>query len=106
MLDVSHQNVVTSALKPGKDGTTVVRVYEAAGSPAKAVRLTFHSAISQMHEANLMEDRGAEINTERDSFTFDLRPFEIKTFTLILKPITSPQRAPSKPVARLQAHVP
>jgi alpha-mannosidase len=105
MLDVSHQNVVTSALKPGKDGTTVVRVYEAAGSPAKAVRLTFHSAISQTHEANLMEDRGAEIDTERDSFTFDLRPFEIKTFTLTLKPITTP-RAPSKPVARLQAHVP
>ncbi|MDQ1470497.1 MAG: alpha-mannosidase [Bryobacterales bacterium] len=31
MLDVSHENVVTSALKPGRDGTTVVTVYEAAG---------------------------------------------------------------------------
>ena len=104
MLDVSQDNVVTSALKPGKDGTTVIRVYEAAGSPEKAVRLTFHSAISQAHEANLVEDSGTELNTDRNGFTFDLRPFEIKTFRLTVGPITTP-RALSQPRVRLQAQV-
>jgi alpha-mannosidase len=87
MLEASQSNVVISAWKPGRDSVAVVRVYEASGTPAKAVRLTFHPDISQARESNLVEDRGNELNTERNGFTFDLRPFEIKTFTVMLKPV-------------------
>jgi alpha-mannosidase len=100
MMEVSNDAVVTSALKPGADGATIVRVYEAAGEPAKSVRLTSHAAISQVRESNLVEDRGSEIHAEPESFTFDLRPFEIKTFRLTVKPMAA-SRAGSHPVAPL-----
>jgi alpha-mannosidase len=85
VLDVSQDSVVTSALKPGNDGTAVLRVYEAAGKPAQRVRVTFHTAIVQARNANLIEDAGAELHIDHDSVEFDLRPFEIKTFKFTLK---------------------
>jgi alpha-mannosidase len=85
LLEVSNEDAVTSALKPGKDGTVVVRIYEAAGKPSHAVRATWHAAISQVHEANLIEDTGASVNAQADSFAFNLKPYEIKTFKLTIK---------------------
>ena len=39
LLEVSSPNVVVSALKPGRDGTAVLRVYEAAGQAAPGVKI-------------------------------------------------------------------
>jgi hypothetical protein len=39
-----------------------------------------------VHEANLIEDAGAPVDIHGDSFTFDLKPYEIKTFELTVKP--------------------
>jgi len=64
---------------------TVLRVYEAAGKPAQRVRVTFYCGIQQVQEANLIEDPGAHIRGNADGFTFDLRPFEIKTFKFKLE---------------------
>ena len=86
LLEISNDHVVTSALKPGKDGAVVVRVYDAAGKWSRGVRATWHAAISQVHEANLIEDSGAAVEVHGDSFTFDLKPYEIKTFKLIVTP--------------------
>ncbi len=85
MLDVSQDGVVTSALKPGRNGTAVLRVYEAAGKHAQHVRVTFHAAIAQARNANLIEDAGEELPLEHDSIVFDLHPFEIRTFQFTLK---------------------
>ena len=84
LLEVSNNNIVVSALKPGKDGTVIVRVYEAAGEPSKNVLAQWSVPIGQVNEANLIEDTGAVVKTKRDSFSFDLKPFEIKTFKLVL----------------------
>ncbi len=84
LLEVSNDHVVTSALKPGQDASVVFRVYEAAGQPSHQVRVTFHAGIVQVHEANLIEDPGARLDVQHDSFTFDLRPYEIKTFKIRL----------------------
>ncbi len=80
MLEVSADNVVTSALKPGRNGTTILRVYEAGGRPAQSVRVRIRTGLADAHEANLIEDAGAAITSSGDSLTFDLRPFEIRTF--------------------------
>lgn len=88
LLDVSNDDVVTTALKPGKDGTVVLRVYEAAGKPNRGVRASWRVPVSQVREANLIEDAGERIDAQPDSFTFDLKPYEIKTFKLTLKPIS------------------
>jgi alpha-mannosidase len=107
LLEVSNEDAVTSALKPGKDGTVIVRIYEAAGKPSHAVRATWHAAISQVHEANLIEDTGAPVNAQVDSFIFDLKPYEIKTFKLTVKVAASgaSDTIPSG-VRRPRRHVP
>ncbi len=85
-VDFSHDDVVVSALKPGKDGTAVLRVYEAAGAPAHNVRVTLHTPVTQVREANLIEDAGADVHSSGDAFEFHIKPFEIKTFKLSMKP--------------------
>ncbi len=85
LLDVSNDDVVTSALKPGKDGGAVLRVYEAAGQPSQHVRVNFRDGVAQVNEANLIEDSGSQISVQHDSFTFDLKPYEIKTFKLKMR---------------------
>jgi alpha-mannosidase len=87
LVEVSNANVVTSALKAGRDGSVVLRVYEAAGKPSHVVRAKWGVPVEQVHEANLIEDSGEQISAQRDSFTFDLKPYEIKTFTLSLKTV-------------------
>lgn len=82
LLEVSHPNVVLSALKPGRNGHPVLRVYEAAGKPAAGARIHFAGALAGVREANLMEDPGAKVEVRDNGFGFDLRPYEIKTFEL------------------------
>ena len=85
LLEVSHPNCVVSALKPGKGGTTVLRVYEATGKPAAGVKVKFQAKITSAHEANLMEDPGRKLEVSENTMSFDLAPFEIKTFVLQLR---------------------
>ena len=85
LLDVSGDDVVTSALKPGRDGTAVLRVYEAGGQAARGVRVQFHFPVTDAHEANLIEDNGAAIGASGDVLSFDLKPFEIRTFKFRVK---------------------
>jgi alpha-mannosidase len=87
LLEIASDDVVASALKPGRNGTVVLRVYEAAGKPSLGVRSSWRVPVSEVHEANLIEDTGARIDATHDSFTFDLKPYEIKTFKLTVKPI-------------------
>ena len=85
LLEVSHSNCVVSALKPGKDGSTVLRVYEATGKPSQGVKIKFLADVVSAHEANLMEDPGGKLETPDDVLSFDMNPFEIKTFLLQLQ---------------------
>jgi alpha-mannosidase len=84
-LDVSPANVVLSALKPARDGTTVIRVYEASGKATPRASIKLHARVLSANEANLMEDSGAKVTVRQNTLQFDLHPFEIKTFKLQLK---------------------
>jgi alpha-mannosidase len=84
LLEVSPPNVVVSALKPGRDGTTVLRVYEATGRPVAHVKIAFGTKLLSARECNLLEDPGQERKTERNFVEFDLPAFGIKTFALKL----------------------
>ena len=50
------------------------------------MRVIFHARVGNVHEANLIEDAGAAVQTDGDGFVFDLKPFEVKTFKLMLTP--------------------
>ena len=87
-LEVTPQNVVVSALKPGQDGTAVLRVYEAAGQPARA-KIRLSAQVLAAEEVNLMEDPGPKLAVADNTLELDLRPFEIKTIKLQLKSLSS-----------------
>ena len=80
LLEVSKPNVVITALKPGSDGSTILRLYEASGKATEAVTIRSKAKISSVNEANLIEETGPELKVSMDSVQFDIRPFEIKTF--------------------------
>jgi alpha-mannosidase len=80
LVEISSEHVVLSALKPSRDGDVAVRVYEASGQPARGARMHFAAALASAREANLIEDPGGDIPVRGNSISFDLRPYEIKTF--------------------------
>ncbi len=86
LLEISHPNVVLTALRPGRDQTTVLRIYEAAGQATAGVKIKLHATIAAAHEANLLEDSGHPLKIQGNSVQFDLHPFEIKTIKLQLRP--------------------
>lgn len=86
LLSVSDPNVVVSAVKPGSQGTVVLRVYEATGRPAKGVKVEFNTPVDEARDANLLEDAQGEVKVEGKVLAFDLHPYQIRTFRLRLEP--------------------
>jgi alpha-mannosidase len=89
LLEVSQPDVVVSALKPGRGGSVVLRVYEAAGRPSSSVKIKLNAGISSAREVSLLEDGGAELKVVDDTLQFDLGPYQIKTFSLKLLPLNA-----------------
>jgi alpha-mannosidase len=89
MLKVSHANAVVSALKPGRDGVAVLRVYEASGKATPGVTVQTAATLTGASESNLIEDSGQTVAIRTNEISFDLRPYEIKTFRLQLTPFQS-----------------
>jgi len=85
LLEVSKPNVVITALKQGKDGSTILRLYEASGKATPGVTIRSKAKISSANEANLIEDTGREMKFGMDTVQFDLGPYEIKTFKFRFK---------------------
>ena len=77
-VEISHPNVVMTALKPGQDGSAVLRVYEASGQPARQVRIKLEVSVTA-EEVNLIEDPGSPLAVVDGAVQLDLSPFEIKT---------------------------
>jgi alpha-mannosidase len=91
-LEISHPNVVVSALKGGPKGTAALRVYEAAGQPTREVKIMLSGHVVAAEEVNLMEDPGQKLNVAADALQFDFRPFEIKTIKLELQRTEAPSK--------------
>ena len=85
LLEISHSNVVLSALKPGPRGAMILRVYEAGGKATSDVVIRLHANILSVREVNLMEDPGNRMNVAKDTFRLALHPFEIKTYEIRLR---------------------
>jgi alpha-mannosidase len=82
-LTVSPANLVLSAFKPGRDGSTIVRVYEAAGIATAGAVITCQSPLRAAQAANLMEDTGSDLAVAPENqVRLDFAPFEIKTLKL------------------------
>ncbi len=85
LLEISHPDVVLSAFKAGKAGTTILRVYESIGQETGGIAIRFFADVSSARETNLMEDPGAKLKISKNTLRFTLHPFEIKTIELKLR---------------------
>ena len=81
-LEVAHPSLVVSALKPSQGGAAVLRLYEAAGQPARAARIRLPANTASMVETNLMEDPGRALKVTEGAVELDFGPFEIKSLLL------------------------
>jgi alpha-mannosidase len=84
LVEITPPDVVASALKMGEDKGLILRVYEAAGKAAPGVKIKLPHGPWTASEVNLIEQPVHDVNTRNNSLTFDLRPFEIKTFRIEL----------------------
>jgi alpha-mannosidase len=81
-LEVSNPDVVVSALKPGRKGNAILRVYEAAGRPAKDVRIKLQTKLLSARDCDLLDNPGGELRATDNMVHIDLSGFEIKTIEL------------------------
>jgi len=82
MLQVSHTNVVVDTVKKAEDGDDIVlRVFENGGRKTTAT-ITLNCDIKTVLETNLLEEDGQEVSVEGNAITFDIKPFEVKTFKI------------------------
>jgi len=77
---VDAANVVIDCIKKAEDSDDViVRLYESHGSRGP-VRLTFGRRPHAVVECDLMEENDTPIDIDGDTFAFDVRPWDIRTF--------------------------
>lgn len=80
---ISADNMVLDALKPAQDGNAIiVRMYEAE-TRHSTVTAKFGFDYSRVIECNLMEQNEQELDCINGSFTFKVKPHEVKTFRLV-----------------------
>lgn len=73
-------NVVIEVVKQAEDGDdTIVRLYEYKNERTNAT-LSFGKKFSEAWECDLMENGTRKLSAESDRFTFEIKPYEIKTF--------------------------
>lgn len=79
----NRNNVIISSVKEACDNDDIiVRVYEAYGKRTKTV-LTTGFNIHEIYESNFIETENLEkIKCKNNSFEFEMKPFEIKTFRI------------------------
>lgn len=94
MLEVSKPNVVLSALKPGRDGSVVVRVFEATGQATAGASINFAAAVKSAEQVDALEDAQGPVKFEKDAVSFDLHPFEIKAVRVQLAPLAPAKEKP------------
>lgn len=82
LLKLDRENVVVEVVKKAEDSESfVVRLYECCNRRS-TVRLTFFKELAEVKECDLMENDLNGVQISRDSFSFEIMPYEIKTFKL------------------------
>ena len=79
---VDAPNVVLETVKRAeKEDATILRLYECHNRRAK-VTLTVNLPFKKVYECDLMERNIRQVHSDAGCFTFDIKPFEIKTFKI------------------------
>ncbi|MCL2424954.1 MAG: glycosyl hydrolase-related protein [Oscillospiraceae bacterium] len=82
-VSTNSSNVNIETVKKAESGDSVIiRMYEFENTRTNAV-LTLRSKVAKVFETDCLENRIKEIAENTSEFTFEIKPFEIKTFELV-----------------------
>ena len=82
LLKVDVENVVVEVVKKAEESDDIiVRLYEYCNRRTRAV-MTFFRPLSEVFERDLMENAISSIKPDGNSFEFEIKPYEIKTYKL------------------------
>lgn len=85
MIGVDCDNVIVETVKKAEDSDElVIRLYECYNRRTD-VTLTFFKPLSKVVECNLMEKDIQPVDVQGNTFSFQIKPYEIKTFKLSIK---------------------
>jgi alpha-mannosidase len=77
-------HIIVETVKPAENGDgLIVRLYEAHNQRGRAT-LSFGVPLRSVQACNLLEESLAELPVEGNSFSFEVKPFELKTFRVSL----------------------
>ena len=80
-LSVSDRDIVIESVKGAQDGEGyIVRLYENHGRRLLGAKLTLGAAFRSVEECDLLERKVADVNPDGNAVTFELKPYEIKSF--------------------------
>ncbi len=80
---IADANVIIEVVKEALDGDgTIIRVYECYGRRSTGVKLQLNFAPASAEVCNLMEKHITDANLDGNTITFDMKPYEIKTFRI------------------------
>ena len=76
-------DIIIDAFKKAQDGNGVIlRVYQSRASRGSRT-LTLNIPFTRITECSLMEEDEKEITVNGNSFSFDVKPFEVRTFRIL-----------------------
>ena len=83
MVSINCENVVLDTIKKAEDSDAlVIRMYECYNRRSN-VNVTFLKELAEVTECNLMETPLKQVPFYGNVFSFEIRPYEIKTFLLL-----------------------
>ncbi|MCM1115153.1 MAG: glycosyl hydrolase-related protein [Clostridium sp.] len=88
LVTISNEEVLVRAIKKAEDESVdsiVIRVNEANGKSHKNVSLKYLFEIGAAYEVNGLEEEIKELKAHSHGIVFNIKPFEVKSFKLILK---------------------
>lgn len=85
LIRTDRPNVIIQAVKEEEEGDhLIVRLYEYQNQRSQ-VRLTFGFPVESCTECNMLEREDTPVSFTEDTLTFEIRPFEIRTFKITKK---------------------
>ena len=82
-INCNNDDIVIDAVKQAQDGNgIIVRVYQSRRVRGERT-LTINLPFKKVYECNLMEVDEKEIDFKDNKITFNVTPFEVKTFRLV-----------------------
>ncbi|MGI6173887.1 MAG: alpha-mannosidase [Christensenellales bacterium] len=83
LFTVSNENILVEVVKKALDGDgVIVRVYECYGRRTAGAVLESAFGILSCEESNMLEQKQADAPFDGNTVSFDMRPYEIKTFRI------------------------